>query len=218
MDVLVLDTHGRSGQLAQRQLEESGHRVLRCHEQDSTDFACVALDDPAACPLNGDAVDVALVVRDQPSSGAIAPEDGAACALRRFVPLVIADETGSHPFHDRATATISGTAGVVDACVQAATARLTRHEPVALAMLRTTLASQDVSTDDCDVIVRRSGDVTRIELRAAGLDTRLRSMVATRVGAAIRAMDHTTPRLSIAVVDVATGKSTAVATPSSADT
>jgi hypothetical protein len=200
MDVLVLDSDGQSGQEAQHQLEAAGHRVWRCHESGAAAFACAALDDPHACPLDGDAVDAAVVVRGRPSTQPTAFEDGVACSLRHRVPLVVAGSTESHPYEHWATAIIAGTTDVVAACEGAASARLGIHEEGALEVLRATVDGGEALTDDA-VVVRRQRGTLVVEIHVGGLDGPARSLAAARVAVAIRAVDPYTARMTIGVVD-----------------
>jgi hypothetical protein len=199
MDVLVLDTDGEAGLDAERRLEDAGHRVHRCHPAGAAAFPCAALAAPSGCPLDGAGVDAAVVVRHEASMTTTAFEDGVTCTARHRVPLVVAGASGTHPFADWSAATIDGTAGVVEACEEVATGRLTRHEQVAVEMLEATLAEHGVAADGASAEVRRRDGTLVVSLRARGLDTRLRSMVATRVGGELRVWDRHTGRIEIAV-------------------
>ncbi|HUF33691.1 MAG TPA: hypothetical protein VMN58_10850 [Acidimicrobiales bacterium] len=200
MDVLMLDTHGRSGMAAQRQLEDAGHRVFRCHTPGETSFACTALDDEPTCPFDDDGIDVAVVVRERPSVSPTALEDGVVCTLRHHIPLVVAGESEVHPYRDWAAVTIDGTDDVVSVCEQAAAAPLRRHEEVALRALEAVLTGHELPTEGVAVTVRRQRGAITVELKAPGVPPGLRAMVATRVGVAIRTIDLFTARMSIAVV------------------
>src|SRR3712207_6780289 len=93
LNVVVVESSPAAADVACDELVAAGHRVLRCHDAHGASFPCNGLVDGATCPLDREgeeAVDVALDVRVRPRPDAAPLEDGARCALRARLPLVIA--------------------------------------------------------------------------------------------------------------------------------
>ena len=89
MDIFMASTSsGEAGAVAQR-LQAQGHVVHTCgtgHEPH--DFPCAALRG-TACPLDAQAVDVAVGVGPEASVDRLG--DGEVCAIRRRIPLILLD-------------------------------------------------------------------------------------------------------------------------------
>ncbi len=93
--------------------------VRRCYEPGASSGVCRAVDDRAACPLDG-SIDVALAVRSG-EEDPTALEAGISCALRAGVPLVtVGDE--ADPFGSREACRVADDDDAVDACEYAADA------------------------------------------------------------------------------------------------
>lgn len=106
MRVLVLESERHAADPAVRAIDAAGHEVVRCHEPTWQAFPCVGMVREGGCPMNH-GVDVALVVRAGSTPAPSAFEDGARCAIRGSVPVVVAGNTGANPFRQWTVATTS---------------------------------------------------------------------------------------------------------------
>jgi hypothetical protein len=203
MRVLVVETDAGAADEAIARLEAAGHEVARCHEHGERHaFPCAGLTPDGMCPLRGEGVDVALTVRARPMPSPAALEDGAACALRANVPLVVTGQTVWNPFVQVPGVTVAH-GDVVAACEAAADGPLARHDVVALEALRASLLQSGVDArdvDDTDVTVTRTRAGLHVTLDVpAGVPKKSIAFATTRVMSAVRALDHAAP-----VIDVVT--------------
>jgi hypothetical protein len=90
-DVLVPDGRDRVAAEVVDALQRAGHRVHTCLEG-SDDEGCRQLVD-ASCPLDTAPVDVVVEVGTPPRASL---DNGALCAVRRRIPLVLADPPADH--------------------------------------------------------------------------------------------------------------------------
>ncbi|MCB1013673.1 MAG: hypothetical protein KDB10_00955 [Acidimicrobiales bacterium] len=195
MRILVTETHDDAAQPVTRQLLDAGHEVVRCREPDGPAFPCVGLE-PHGCPIEG-GVDVALTVRTGPPAEPTAREDGAVCALRRHVPLVVAGASGPNPFAGWATVTV-GDGDVVAACEAAAAADVARLSEVARAETRRFLEKRGHPVDGVEVRTRRSAHELKVELDLpGGLTGPEADAVAVSVADAVRAAEPTIPVIDV---------------------
>jgi len=201
MRVLLLEGELGASCDAALQLAEAGHTVARCHSQDEASFPCRGLS-AHVCPLDEGDVDAVVVVR-----AGEAPEgperefgeDGARCALRRHIPLVLAGETGRSPLGAFAAA-ISEADGLVDVVEKAAHAPLRQHEATARVAFATVLEAHGLDSRIAEVEVTRDAGRLHVTLvPTAPVPTAVLEMASVRVAGAIRAVDRT-PR----VIDVVT--------------
>lgn len=201
MRVLVVETDVGAADEAIARLEAAGHEVARCHEHGERHaFPCAGLIADGVCPLRGEGVDVALTVRARPMPSPAALEDGAACALRASVPLVVTGQTVWNPFIQMPGVTVAH-GDVVAACEAAAAAPLTRHGDAADAALRASLAQSGVDASDVDVAratVTRSRAGLHVTLDVpAGVPKSAIALATTRVLSAVRELDHGAPAIDI---------------------
>lgn len=82
-------------------LEKGGCDVARCKETPASTFVCHGF--VGRCPID-DGVAAAVVTGSDSGDGR--PEDGASCAIRRRVPLVVAGKLGDHPYGQWAAAEV----------------------------------------------------------------------------------------------------------------
>jgi hypothetical protein len=172
-------------QRAADRLAQAGHRVLTCHEPGEEAFPCSALRG-RPCPLDG-GVDVAVVARPR---GGIQPtpfEDGAVCAARRRVPLVVAGQTSPNPFAAWTAATAS-LESIPEAVAAAATAVSPGHSAVATAAWRAALAARGTPAAGT-VEVRRERGRLKARIRSLGLPAGDAEAGAVAVLGALRAFD-----------------------------
>jgi hypothetical protein len=198
LNVLVLESDRGAAYRACEELEAAGHTVLRCHEPRARAFPCNAIADGHECPLDATDVDVALVVRPRPRPQPAPLEDGAACAIRRHVRLVVGGSRALDPYDEYAVEVLDRGFDVVAACERAAAAPLRTHTAAAAAALSETLEHHGVSASP-EVTVRRQHGALVIHVAGAGgLDERTKSMAAIRMMAAVRAFDHDSKGIDVA--------------------
>jgi hypothetical protein len=179
-------------------LEAAGHEVVRCAD-DTGRHACNGMPGGSGCPVDGDGVDVAVVVGSAGDSSLVA--DRVRCVVRRFVPLVTMGAGGEvvDPATGNAGVLFDGAIPVVhvdgadvlaSAVAVAAHSALDRHGELATAELRTVLAHNDVEAPEATVVVRRAIGGLRVELfPTVPLSGQVAQTAAVRVAAALRAYD-----------------------------
>jgi len=191
LNVLLLESEPGAALVARDELETAGHRVRYCHEPGGAAFPCNALLDGRTCPLEGEAIDVALDVRRYPRSQPTLREDGVMCALREHIPVVIAGAPAMSPYADYASATLDRNFDVVETVERVAGATLERHTSAATSALQEVLERRSI-TRMPKVAVRRRRGALLISVSGAGpLDVPTKSMAAVRMTAAVRAIDAT---------------------------
>jgi hypothetical protein len=193
MRVLVLEGEPGASCEAALVLAEAGHSVARCHGRDEPSFPCRAVLGEG-CPLEDGDVDAALVVRGEPSSAGpdrAAGEDGARCALRRHIPVVVAGEVRRSPLRSFATAVVEPGGDVVGAVAAAATAPIRRHADVARAAFAGVLEAHGLDPRLAEATVHRANGGLDVRLVATGSVPRaVMEMASVRVAGALRALDH----------------------------
>ncbi len=193
MKVLVLEGEAGASCDAALTLAEAGHSIARCHGQDEAAFPCRGLDG-GDCPLDAGDVDVAVVVRGEPDMSGLdrdAGEDGARCALRRHIPLVVTGNVARSPLRGFATAVTPDGSDLAEAVAAAAAAPLRRHADVARSAFATVLEAHGLDARLADAEVVRRGSELHVELRATGpVPGAVLEMASVRVAGAVRAMDH----------------------------
>ena len=170
-------------------LVAAGHTVHRCHRPGDNAFPCNGLREGESCPLDAVGIDVAIDVRQHPWPRPTPLEDGVTCALRRHVPVVVAGRTLFHPFEGWATVTLEGTTGVVDACERAIERHLGRQRAAAVAAVREVLDHAGLDEIPVHATATRAERRLHVEVAADLPEGRLRTMIAARVGSAVREVD-----------------------------
>jgi hypothetical protein len=188
LNVLVLESDRGAATMAIADLEAAGHHVLRCHDGAAPAFPCSALTDDG-CPLRRNVVDVALTVRRRPRSQPAPQEDGASCALRTHVPLVIAGAIALNPYEDFATECTDDPGDIVGACERAAAAPLRAHTAAALSAVTTVFEKNDVKAAARVVAFRSHGQLHVEVTTAPRLPQPVQNMAAVQIIAALRALD-----------------------------
>jgi hypothetical protein len=201
MRVLLMEASPGDGLDVTVQLERAGHTVARCHDPGEPAFPCRDLTEGEACPLVGDGVSVAVLVRHATSpAGRSAGEDGARCALRHHVPLVIAGDLGDSPYGEWASDSITTPSAVAEAVVAVASAPLERHQDAALRSFQAVLAQHGVADTDARASVRRHGADLRVTLTTQRpLPARVAEMCSVRSVAGIRQIDSYARRIDVSV-------------------
>jgi hypothetical protein len=196
--VLLLSSDGEPSDDVERDLRAAGYDIRRCHDgSDRASFPCAGLAGDG-CPLADGLVDVAVDLRQHPWPRPTPFETGVTCALRERVPLVVAGSTRFHPFDRWAKVTVDGTAGVVEACEEAIARSLDEHRAAAVGATTAVLAVHGIEGRDVEARATRvEGDVHLV--LAVDVPVELRSVVATRAGAAVRAIDATARRVEVEI-------------------
>jgi len=189
LNVLLLESEPGAALVARDELEAAGHKVRYCHEPGEAAFPCNALIEGKRCPLEGEAVDVALAVRRHPHAQPTRCEDGMTCALREHVPVVVAGATAMNPYEDFVAETLDRNFDVVETVERVAGSQLDRHSSAAATALHDVLQRRDI-VGTPEVAVRRRRGALLISVAGAGpLDVPTKSMAAVRMTAAVRAID-----------------------------
>jgi hypothetical protein len=190
LNVLVLESDHGAADVAETDLVEAGHRIVRCHEPGHAAFPCNALVAGHACPLEGVPVDVALDVRLHARTHPTPTEDGAVCAIRQHVPLVVAGPDVLNPFEAYATATVARDDDIVDAVERAARAPLPPQTEAAARAVRAVLDTRAVHANPIVVVKRQAGALVVDVTGASSLDRETKDVTAVRIVAAIREVDR----------------------------
>ena len=202
MRVLLVEGELGASCGAALELANAGHTVARCHGQDEPSFPCRGLT-ADACPLDDGDVDAVVVVRGQEMIGGPEREsgvDGARCALRRHVPLVLAGDTGRSRLRAFAAAESSGSDGLVAVVEGVAHAPLRRHADAARVAFAGVLEAHGLDSRVAEVVVTRDAGRLHVELcPLAPVPPAVAEIASVRVAAAIRAIDRFTR-----VIDVVT--------------
>jgi hypothetical protein len=195
MRVLVLESERHAADAAITRLEEAGHEVVRCHEPAWRAFPCVGMH--GDCPVE-EGVDASVVVRNR-GYGLPSPfEDGARCAARHGVPIVVVGDAATNPF-EAWTAAHTGVDAVAGAVEAAATGPIPHLSAAATDALHVFLAHEGLE-GEARADVHRTGGGLTVDLHvAADLDRVLAEQAALRVMAAVRRIDTTSPRVDVAL-------------------
>ena len=196
LHVLMAEADSAPARQVADALTEAGHAVHPCHDRDEVGLACAALRG-RGCPLEDRPVDIAVLVRPRTRPEPTLVEQGALCAARRRIPLVVGGAVGADPYRQWAAAEQEGTA-LLELVEAAAAAPLPEHSEVARATLEETLQTAASSVERCDAEVYRHGGVLQVVLHAEPDPGRLaRQVAATRVHQRLRAIDRWTPRMEL---------------------
>jgi len=159
MDIFVAEASGEAAALVQR-LQAHGHVVHSCrsgHEPDKV--PCAALRG-SECPLDAQAVDVAVGVGPEVRVDRLG--DGEVCAIRRRIPLVLLDRP-EDPLA-RWAAAVAPAAQALEVVSQVNAAILPDHTAEARRMVREWSHRQDLDENTVDIEVRRRNGALRVEL------------------------------------------------------
>ena len=202
MRVLLLEGEPGASCGAALELAEAGHTIARCHPQDQASFPCHGLTDDA-CPLDDGDVDAVVVVRAGeavPGPDRASGEDGARCALRRHIPLVLTGAPDRSPLGAFATSVSEGPDELVSAVEAAAHAPLRRHADTARAAFAAVLEAHGLDPRLAEVVVTRDQGDLKVRLTPTGpVPAAVLEIASVRIAGAIRSVDRY-PR----VIDVVT--------------
>lgn len=105
MRVLLMGGPGPNFEEACRELEESEHEVVVCHDRDEPVFPCKAFR--GECPLDEASVDIAVVVRNHAWPRPTPFDRGVTCAVRQEVPVVVTGMDVLNPYEEWTDAIVS---------------------------------------------------------------------------------------------------------------
>jgi hypothetical protein len=147
------------------------------------------------CPVE-DGVDASVVVRNR-GYGLPSPfEDGARCAARHGVPIVVIGDAATNPF-EAWTAAHTTVDAVAEAVETASTEPLPHLSATATETLRAFLAQEGLPGDAAAEVRRTAGGLTVDLHLVADLEQPLVEQAALRVMAAVRRLDTTSPRVDV---------------------
>ena len=195
MRVLVVESHTGASERLQQDLERRGHSVLTCHEDATERNGCRAVHADDGCPLDHGLVDVAVDLRRSYHPDPRPLEQGAICALRARVPLVIAGTATDSPLESWATSVVVGDVPAVVEAVEAVDGAVSpMHQRVVDEALESLLPGEGATA-----VVRRDHDRIFVELTLPShLSTHDTEMVAVRLVGAVRRFDPQVPTIDVA--------------------
>lgn len=192
-DVLVPDTTGPLGARLAADLEGAGHRVHRCVTGAASDH-CIGLTE-GRCPLDTAPIDVAVAAANEAAGSS--PVDGATCAARRRIPLVLVGADGDHPLAPWAAAT-AGTDRSAEVVDDLLTWPLLRHTAEAERAMLHELRRQGARSEGAAVAVYRRPGRLLVELTYGDDISRTQAeRLATHVAQAVRGYDRWAPKLDV---------------------
>lgn len=196
MRVLIPDVTATKSADVAAYLAASGHVVFSCNSPGDTGTACAALKGQR-CPVERDALDVAVVVpvdRMRPPGVAA---DGAKCAARRRIPMVVGT---SHAEGDRWWCGDGTDGTLLGALDHTAHLPLQAHSDAATATVRTILDRHGVASAQATVNVYRRNGRLRAEVdTGAPVAIDVTRVIAVRVPQAIRQIDPWAAGLDVLV-------------------
>ena len=199
MRVLMLETDRHSADGVAVRLENAGHTVVRCHDDDTPAFPCNGLANAGGCPLDdAQGVDVVIDHRAHAYPRPTDYEDGVSCALRRHIPLVASGVTVLSPFEPWTTTSTEGV-DIVAACEAAAAAPLERIAAPAQAVAREVFALAGRDPEGVTVDVHRQGRRLQVLATIPADATDVEGPVAVKVAGAVRAVDRDASQIDVAV-------------------
>jgi hypothetical protein len=188
MRVLVVGTVPEAVEHTSEILREAGHDVVSCHEPGASAFPCRGLQgDP--CPLLGDSVDVVVTARDRALPTPTPYEDGAACALRHHVPIVVHGFTSEHPYAAWSPAESRHDGELASVVERIARAPLPEHSEVARATARQVLDAAQLPVDGVDAVVTRRNARLRVMVTLPAGCGPVESSVSAKVLGTLRRFD-----------------------------
>ena len=191
MKVLVLEEQAGASCEAALHLADAGHEIVRCHGADEAAFPCHGMTEDH-CPLDDGDVMVALMV--QAPDGAViagdAAEDGARCALRRHIPLVVAGRPDYSPLETWASAVVADGASVTSVVEEVGQQPSPRHGDVAEGAFAGVLEAHGLDPAIAAAAVVRQGADLHVELHPnAPVDRQILEIASVRVAGALRRFD-----------------------------
>ena len=190
MKVLVLEEQTGASCDVALDLVGAGHEIVRCHGADEPAFPCRGMTDDQ-CPLDAGDVSVAVMVQSTADERVSdAAEDGARCALRRHIPLVVAGTPDRSRLDEWATAVVDDHASVAAAVDEVGAMPSARHSDVAEGAFAGVLEAHGLDPALAGAVVRRRGSDLHVELTPSGpVERAVLEVAAVRVAGALRRFD-----------------------------
>lgn len=189
MRVLLVEGQVGEGDAAEAVLRASGHDITRCVDHDAASFPCNGMLS-GDCPLEHEVIDAAVLVRSELADTRTPREDGARCALRRHVPLVLAGDIEDSPYVPWATEVTEGIDDLSAALERASGAVLSRHAAVAQRSLQAVLLQHELDPNGAEAEVHRVGTQLQVRLTSpVDVPPRVAEMAAVRAAGAVRDID-----------------------------
>jgi len=208
MRVLVVEDVEGAARPVVDELVGAGHAVAFCHDPEGSGFPCNGLHETPTCPLDGAPVDLAVVVRSDCGEAPTSRETGAACAIRRHIPLV---EVGQHqhsPYLGLTAGISQGPESVVHAVEYTATHPLPRHTVEARRVFRQVLDVHELTWVSADAEVHRCDGSLHIRLLPdLEIPKQVAEVAGVRVSGAIRALDPDALTISVSLPTISRGPS-----------
>jgi hypothetical protein len=193
MRVLVVGTSNGAVEHTSDVLRDAGHDVTGCHRAERAAFPCRGLRGDA-CPLDGPGVDVVVTARNRRANDGMwltpAPlEDGAVCALRRRVPMVVHGLTSMHPFAEWAAATSHEDDELLAVVDEVARMPMPAHSDLARETARQVVQTSGLPGVGVDAAVRRIDGRLRVTLTLPPGAESVETGVTAKVLGALRRFD-----------------------------
>lgn len=196
MRVLIPDVTATKSADVAAFLAASGHDVFACNSPGETGTSCAALRG-RRCPVERDAVDVAVVVPVDRMRPQGVTADGAKCAARRRIPIVVGT---SHAEGDRWWCGDGTDGTLLGALDHTARLPLQAHSDAATAMVRTILGRHGLASAQATASVYRQHGRLRAEVDTGGpVSIDVTRVIAVRVAQAIRQIDPWAAGLDVLV-------------------
>ena len=202
MRILVLESEGGTSEPVVDELMAAGHDVARCHDPAGPAFPCNGLKDHRDCPLDAGTISVAVLTGDHAPAHehSESGEQGARCALRQYIPLVVVGHQKHSSVSSYATGFAAGPEAVVAAVEFAASSHLPRHEQVAVDAFRLALDTHGLT--DVAARVQATLDdrgVRVVLLPSEKIPDKVAEVAGVRVAGAVRAIDPDAAMISVSV-------------------
>jgi hypothetical protein len=185
----------------ERELRDAGFDVWRCHEPGSPSYPCVGIL-TGECPLDvAGGIDVAVDVRHHPWPAPTPREIGVTCAVRAGVPVVVVGR-GSHPFEDRAAATVDSIRGLGDVCEDAIADALETGRAAVQQAVGAVLDLHGHADAPMSARLERRDGALRVRI-AVDVPHDVAAMASARAAVAARRFDPRASKIEVEVVEPA---------------
>lgn len=199
LDILVMEAQPHTADDAVDALEAAGHRIHRCHDEDSTGFPCRGAVDRTACPVDLD-LDVALLARRGVRAQATPLEAGATCAIRADVPIVELGTDLLDPFAPWISRRIARAEDAPSACADVASHTRDPLRQAIQGRIAALLGASGVDPEAVECTI--SGNASSLDIHLdlpVPVGMRVEHAIAVRVLDAVRSSGRTYGRIDVSV-------------------
>lgn len=196
--VLLMSSDADTFDTTKELLESGGCEVVRCRENPTSTFVCSGF--VGRCPID-EGVAAAVVTGD--GSHHEHAEDGASCAVRRRVPLVVAGDLPGHPYGQWAAAEVRDPRRHLLAALREVTAGASpEHSAVAQAAADALIRRWSSTDMTVRAVVHRSDDGSlRAELHCEGdVPEAIVHSLADSARGKLRVYDADAPSVDVSVI------------------